>query len=378
MSSEYYQFVKTDAYDITEELISVYESMTGMTVLPASPENLFIRWVASVIVQERALMNYIGNQNIPSRAEDNNLDALGVYIFNVARPAAQPSVTTMRFTISAAQATAILIPAGTRVTTMDRVVFWATQEDVYIRAGNTYADISVTCQTDGMVGNGYEPGQINTIVDVFDYYASCTNLTISDGGAEAADDEEYFELMRASMDGYSCAGARGGYAYFARQVSTEISDVMANTPTPGHIAIYAVMNTREIASAEIKAAILAACNAEEVRPLTDYVTVEDPETVSYSISLTYYITSGTKRSAVDIEADVAVAIDNYIAWQCARFGRDINPDKLREFLLNVDGVKRINLISPTFTVLRNGLDDTVPQVAMLSTKTIVNGGYEDE
>lgn len=378
MSSEYYQFVKTDAYDITEELISVYESMTGMTVLPASPENLFIRWVASVIVQERALMNYIGNQNIPSRAEGSNLDALGVDIYNVMRPAAQPSVTTMRFTISAAQNSAILIPSGTRVTTMDRVVFWATQEDVYIPAGNTYADISVICQTKGTVGNGYEPGQINTIVDVFNYYASCTNLTISDGGAEAADDEEYFELMRASMDGYSCAGARGGYAYFARQVSTEISDVLANTPTPGHVAIYAVMNTREIASAEIKAAILAACSAEEVRPLTDYVTVEDPETVSYSINLTYYITSGTKRSAVDIEADVAVAIDSYIAWQCARFGRDINPDKLREFLLNVDGVKRIDLISPTFTILRNGLDDTVPQVAMLSTKTVVNGGYEDE
>lgn len=378
MSSEYYQFVKTDAYDITEELISVYESMTGMTVLPASPENLFIRWVASVIVQERALMNYIGNQNIPSRAEGSNLDALGVDIYNVMRPAAQPSVTTMRFTISAAQNSAILIPSGTRVTTMDRVVFWATQEDVYIPAGSTYADVSVTCQTEGTVGNGYEPGQITTIVDVFDYYASCTNLTISDGGAEAASDEEYFELMRASMDGYSCAGARGGYAYFARQVSTEISDVVANTPTPGHVVIYAVMDTREIASAEIKAAILAACSAEEVRPLTDYVTVEDPETVSYNISLTYYITSGTKRSAVDIEADVAVAIDNYIAWQCARFGRDINPDKLREFLLNVDGVKRIDLISPTFTILRNGLDDTVPQVAMLSTKTVVNGGYEDE
>lgn len=58
--------------------------------------------------------------------------------------------------------------------------------------------------------NGYEPGQINTIVDVFDYYASCTNLTISDGGAEAADDEEYFELMRASMDGYAPAEEEEG------------------------------------------------------------------------------------------------------------------------------------------------------------------------
>ncbi len=373
-----YRFVETDAYEITEQMISVYEGLTGVTVLPASPENLFIRWVASIIVQERAMLNYIGNQNLPSRAEGTNLDALGETIFGVVRPTAQPSVTTMRCSISEAQLSAILIPAGTRFTTLDNAVFWATQEDVYIPAGSTYIDVQAVCQTLGVAGNGYTAGQINTIVDVFDYYTSCINLTTSDGGAEAASDDEYYALLRASMDNYSSAGSRGSYIYFAKQVSTEIADVMVNTPDDGQVAIYAVMDTGEPASAEIKAAILAACNSESVRPLTDYVTVEDPDTVSYDIEFSYYITSGTKRSAADIQADVAAAVAKYVAWQCEKFGRDINPDKLREFLLSIDGVKRITLTSPTFTVLSDGRDNTVPEIAQVGAQAVTNGGYEDE
>ena len=43
MRDEEYRFVETDAYEITEQMTSVYEELTGATVLPASPENLFIR-----------------------------------------------------------------------------------------------------------------------------------------------------------------------------------------------------------------------------------------------------------------------------------------------------------------------------------------------
>ena len=33
---------------------------------------------------------------------------------------------------------------------------------------------------------------------------------------------------------------------------------------------------------------------------------------------------------------------------------------------------------PVFTVLRDGLDNTVPQVASIGEIEIINGGYEDE
>ena len=108
-----YQFVSTDTAALVSSLVAGYEKITGVSVQPASPEKLFIQWVADIIVQERVLNNYTGNQNIPSRSEGENLDALGELFYVVERPAAQPAVCNMRFHISEAQETAILIPAGT-------------------------------------------------------------------------------------------------------------------------------------------------------------------------------------------------------------------------------------------------------------------------
>ena len=61
-----YQFVSTDTEAVESLLISIYEKITGVSVKPASPEKLFIQFVAAVVIQERGLNNYTGNQNIPS------------------------------------------------------------------------------------------------------------------------------------------------------------------------------------------------------------------------------------------------------------------------------------------------------------------------
>lgn len=372
-----YPFVPTDAEDLVAVLTETYEALTGSAVPPASPERLFIQWVASILLQERALVNYAGNQNIPSRAAGENLDALAELTNCRPRPEAQRARCTVRFHISQAQEGAVLIPAGTRVTDAAGTLVWATETDAYIPAGETSLDLPVVCQTAGTVGNGFLPGQIATAVDIYDYYFGCENVTASGGGADRATDDEYYALMRASMDSYSCAGARGGYIYFAKQVSTEIADVIAASPAPGEVRLYILMEGGKPAGEEVKNAVLAACSADDVRPLTDHVAVEDPEEVPYDIAFTYYTQTGSARSGADIEAAVREAVEEYTAWQCARMGRDINPDKLRECLFRT-GIKRIELAAPAFTALRNGGDSAVPQVAALETVRIVNGGYEDE
>ena len=42
------------------------------------------------------------------------------------------------------------------------------------------------------------------------------------------------------------------------------------------------------------------------------------------------------------------------------------------------GIKRVDVISPVFTALRDGSSREVPQVARLDDIRIINGGYEDE
>lgn len=447
MSSEY-QFVNNDTAALQADMIALYEQMTGLTVHPASPEKLFIAWVSAALVQAYAMMNYVGNQNIPSRANGENLDALGELFYAIERPEATSAICTEQFTISEAQNFDIAIPAGTRVTDASRSLFWETTAEAVIPAGQTTAAVTVRCQTAGVGGNGYVAGQLNTIVDVFQYYSSCTNLTTSDGGSDAATDEEYYALLKASQDAYSTAGPIGAYAYHARRVSTEISDVKVvrprmvidkelpvyshhaflsadglhldtlevNAGSPnidytvseedglvtitlletgsfydndtisirgiadyaGCIDIYALMSDGSAASATIKDLILAACNDETVRPLTDKVSVKDPESVSYNINVTYYTSDDNTASSTEVSAAVNAAIDEFKAWQAARIGRDINPSKLIQYIMGTGVVKRVNVIAPVFTSLRDGSDHNTPQLAVIGTTTVTNGGVEDD
>jgi phage-related baseplate assembly protein len=452
-----YEFIPTDTSELEAQMIARYEAMTGETVMPASPERLMIQWVASVILAERVNGNYAANQNLPSRAVGENLDALAELYYAQNRPAAKPAACSVRFSISEAQTSAILIPAGTRVTDASQKLYWETVEAAYVAIGNTYCDVPVRCQTSGTVGNGYAAGQINTIVDVYDYYSGCANTTESGGGADAATDDELYDLLKSSMYAYSTAGPRHAYEYLAKSVSTEIADVKAvrtrmtrteelplyelsgrkyaflggdelDTDTlkvyphgsttaatittdysvsyanglltitvasdgalasetqvdveieltgAGRVAIYVLMDDGTIAGTEVKSAVLAACNDESVRPLSDLVTVSDPETVSYNINLTYYIPENSTSSAPDIQAAVEAAVSEYKAWQCARLGRDINPSYLIGLLMQT-GIKRVVVTSPTYSALHDGSDQHVPQIAVVGSTTVTNGGVENE
>lgn len=455
-----YEFVETDSSTVLAQLIEKYEEITEHTLQPADPDRLFISWVTDIIIQERVNQNYVGNQNIPSRAVGDNLDALGKWIYNIERKAAHPAGCIIRFYVSEVQNTAIPIPKGTRVSDASRKLVWQTTADALIKAEASYADVAVECETPGIIGNGYLAGQINTLIDVDNiiFYASCSNINTSDGGYDAENDDTYYEMMRASLDAFSTAGARGSYIYHAKNVSGKIADVKAILPDgfreeelpvftdgesnkkafvggdqintqsikvyahgstvatligtdytieytngllvisiasdgaltaeetidvsftqdmAGNVYIYALMDDGTIATDTIKDAIAAACSADNVRPITDVVSVKDPEYVDYSVDCTYYIDKNTTLSVSTIEGKIRAAIDKFKSWQNGRLGRDINPSKLQSLLM-VDGVKRVDITSPTYTPLSNGDDGSTPQVARVTTVSVVNGGYEDE
>ena len=455
-----YEFVSADGEALLTRLITKYETMTGRTLRPDDPDRLFVAWVADILIAERVIQNFIGNQNIPSRATGANLEALGEWIYNVPRNPAQPAKCTMRFNITSARSSAIAIPKGTRVTDSGQQMFWETTEDAVITIGNTSADVMAQCMTDGAAGNGFSAGQINTLVDVDNilYYSSCANTTESEGGADEEDDDEYYARMRLVLDSYSTAGAAGAYIYHAKTVSDQIADVKAINPKRsrsvvlpvatdengakcaflggdqldtaslavhkhgasaaseletdytvaysngllkisltangalknetqidvtikqdfgGYVYIYALMDDGNMAGATIKQAILTACNKEFVRPLTDIVSVEDPTTVNYNVDVTYYISNETTTPLADIQAAVNRAVNEYTAWQCSRLGRDINPSKLWQLLMQT-GIKRAVITSPTFRAMSDGSDGSTPELAVLGTKTVTNGGYENE
>lgn len=396
-----YQFFRLDSEEETQRLIAMWEKVMGTPVAPASPQRLFIAWLVTYIINLKAETNHRINKNLASRAEGEDLDVLGEDIYNTQRPQAEPAVCTVRFHISEPQAQAVVVPAGTRVTDKGGALMWALPFDLYIEAGAAYADAKVQCQTPGTAGNGYAKGQINTLVDLYDYCAGVENVTATEGGADTMDDDSYFELMKLGMDAMSTGGAEGSYIYNAKKANSLIGDVVANTSGPAQVKIYVLMQDGTAAGDEIKAAVVEACSRETRRPMTDLVSAADPEPVEYNIALTYYIKQDATAKFEEIERAVKTAVTEYAAWQGKKMGRDINPDKLREYLSRVGktydeetgqyvgegAIKRIVLTSPSYTVLRNGreppdpktpLQYPAPQVARLGTMTLTNGGVEDE
>lgn len=447
-----------DSAELMAQMAADYEGMTGEALSKASPEYLMISWVASIIQAERVKGNYAANQNLPSRAEGENLDALADLFYAQRRPDATPASCTVRFHVSEQQENVIRIPAGTRVTDGAKTLYWATREDVWVPRGITHVDVRVYCQTAGTVGNGWAPGSIDTIVDVYDYYSGCASITESAGASDVPTDDEFYELLKASMGAYSVAGPTAAYTYHAKSVSPAIADVRAVCPRQtvtkryyvntsftgkkllfggegidletlavyppqsteaavpgtdytasyqngmvsvgivsggcldglsesqtvkcvydvigaGQIALYILMNDGSIAGEEVKAAALAACSDEFVRPLTDQVTVEDPRIAYYDVDLTYYLSDSTDAS--EVQEAVEAAVEQYKAWQSAKLGRDINPSYLIGLLMQT-GIKRVELRAPAFRALSDGSDGSAPQVAAADTVEIVNGGVEDE
>lgn len=370
------QFIDTDVEALKKSMIASFEKLSGRTLYPADPERLLILWAANIIIAERVNANWAANQNLPQYAEGEYLDALADLFKGVSRLPASPATATIRFYLSEAQTDPVLIAEGTRVSTDNGITF-RIPEAVYIPEGSTIAESTAVCQTAGEIGNGLLPGQINRLIDVFPFFDHCENITTSAGGADLESDESLYKRMKASEDTYSTAGPMGGYEFFAKSVSSAITDVRAISPSAGCVSVYPLMENGEIPNAEILQAVNKALNADDVRPLTDKVTVLPPEVVEYEIDFTYYIPAESASSASTIEAAVVEAVDKFIFWQNEKLGRDINPSQLISLLMDT-GVKRVEVRKPSFAVVNDGRDSKPVQVAKLVSKTIKNGGYEDE
>ena len=111
-----YEFVSTDMDELDRLLVAGYEQFFGKTVMPGSPERLFISWVEDAIMYERAQNNWTGCQNLPSSAEGEYLDGLAELFYLQERPKPTAATCTMRFYISRAPPDGGADSGRTRVT----------------------------------------------------------------------------------------------------------------------------------------------------------------------------------------------------------------------------------------------------------------------
>ena len=362
-------FVNTDTDTLVNALVKSYEKFTGRTLYPADPVQKFILWIADIIIQERILIDESAKQNVPRYAQGVYLDSLAEIFKDAYRLQPQAAATTFRFYLSTALPYQHLIPIGTRVA-VGNIVF-ETTETLYIDAGKQSGDVPAICQQVGEIGNGFVPGQITQLVDVFPYYDRVENITVSAGGAERETDSAFYERMRESMESFSTAGPSGAYIYHAKTASPLVADVAALSPTPGFADIRVLLRDGELPPEEVLQEVQAQLSADKVRPLCDFVQVSAPDTVPLNIDATYYIPKPSQNSAAVITADVEKAVQDYIRWQTEKMGRDINPSVFVSYLMKT-GIKRVVVRQPEYTVVPES------EVAALNQCNVSSGGVEDE
>ena len=124
----------------------------------------------------------------------------------------------------------------------------------------------------------------------------------------------------------------------------------------GKVLIVPILEGGEIPDQTILDKVYTACNASDVRPMTDQVVVQSPEQVEYTIEITYYTTLQDESDCITAIEGAGGALELYKEWQDTVMGRAINPDKLRSLCLAPEegkGCTRITVTSPAYTELTN-------------------------
>ena len=287
------------------------------------------------------------------------------------RKDAAPATVKVRFTLSAAQPSVVTIPEGTRVSDGD-VIYFETDETREIAIGETYVDVPCTCQTDGEEGNGLIAGQIATLVDPIAYVDSAVNTETSAGGADIESDEDFTDRIYLAPSGYSVAGPKDAYKYHTKSFTdAAIGDVEVTSLEPCEVEVRFLLSDGSMPSETLCEKVLEHLNDDNIRPLTDRLSVLAPTGQGFKIRFTYYINKSDIDKAVSIQTAVAAAVQEYISWQTHTIGRDINPSVLTKMVVAA-GAKRVVIESPAF--------ETVPpgHVARVQEQNVTYGGVEDD
>ena len=143
-------------------------------------------------------------------------------------------------------------------------------------------------------------------------------------------------------------------------------DIKIDRDMRGRVKIILICAGGVIPTASVLADVLAACSADDVKPLTDIVTVEAPSVESYDIELTYYVTSAKESAVTSAVEGSGGAIDDYVYWQGSTLDQDINPDELKKRIL-LAGATRAEITKPVFTEL-----DATTVAKFSGTKTVTH------
>ncbi|WP_241087529.1 baseplate assembly protein [Candidatus Vondammii sp. HM_W22] len=183
------------------------------------------------------------------------------------------------------------------------------------------------------------------------------------------DDARLRRRVQLSLEGHSTAGPVGSYLFWGLSADPRVKDIDVASPNPGEVLITVLSIEGNGTSDQILLDIVdAALNHEDVRPLTDQVTVQSATVIDYQVQaeLTFY--AGPDTEIVRQVAQQAV-IDYVVEHHV--LGHNITLSGLFA-ALHQPGVQNVIISSPASDIAVQP-----HQAAHCSSVSVTTGGTDE-
>lgn len=171
------------------------------------------------------------------------------------------------------------------------------------------------------------------------------------------DDSDYRDRLALSVEAETKAGSAGAYLFHALSASPQVFNATVHSPAPTEVDVYLsgqidgdvleqatkTVGVDQVAIDDVTRAL----TADDVRPMTDLVRVHSATAKAYEINAVIYIKAGISPQLI-----LAQGLADLRAYLRTEFkpGRRIATSRIIG-ALDVNGVSRIELISPATDVL---------------------------
>jgi len=312
-------YVTYDPDEIWNEMMTAYVEAGGDILYPGDEKEMLLRSVLADIVQVFAGVDNGLRMQTLRYAVGDYLDILGE-LRNCARIEATAATATVTITTNAT-GEADTLAAGTAMTA-DGEMFYLLAEDMAITGGAQTLTVGIVADRTGSAGNALTAGTEMQMQNKHPAINSIIVATDAIGGQEKEDDDTYRERIRQYGLASVSTGPARQYEAAAKAVSSVIVDAKAVRLSAGNVGIYLILSTSTGAAALLQA-VSDALNGDDVRPLTDTVSVYQATDVTYTLNVKYLCDNSSATTQA-----VADAVADYQEWQESTIGLAFNPDRL--------------------------------------------------
>ena len=298
--------------------IELYMNNGGGILYPGDEKEMLLRSFVALMAQGLAAANEGIKMRTLRYAVGEFLNVVGEKAFCdriTARPAS--GEVTIVFAQSGISQT---IEAGAQMTA-DGEKYYKTTADI-VQTGFAQTVVAkIECTEAGSKGNGLAEGTMMQMARNNPAIASITVSSAAIGGNDLEEEEAYRERIRTNGGAAVTTGTTFQYRADALAASSDVIDAKPVKNADRTVTVHLLLK-EGADEASVIAAVLAALNPDNRRPLSDSVSAGIAEALPYTLNLSYALPD---TATADVAQAVAACVAEYIDWQENEIAKAFNP-----------------------------------------------------